>query len=156
LGPPEGGEKVYALFLRALRESALIGVVKFHLRERQHLGGLRARGTVLALEQLYFADEVLPTVGIEVSGGRISKDELELARQLIERNTKTWKPDRYEDSYERDLRKAIQSKRKERDIRKTRETEEPGEVHDLMSALRASVEQSSTQRRGRRSKRTTA
>ena len=27
-------------------------VVKFHLRERQHLGGLRVQGNVLALEQL--------------------------------------------------------------------------------------------------------
>ena len=156
LGPAEGGEKVYALFLRALRESALIGVVKFHLRERQHLGGLRVQGNVLALEQLYFADEVLPSAEIEVSKPRIAKEELDLARQLIERSTTSWKPERYEDTYEKDLRKAIEAKRKGRGVRETAEIEEPGQVHDLMAALRASVEQTSTQRRRPRRKPTAA
>ena len=156
LGPAGGGEKVYTLFLRALRESALIGVVKFQLRERQHLGGLRVQGNVLALEQLYFADEVLPSADIEVSKTRIGKEELELARQLIERSTTSWKPDRYEDTYERDLRKTIDAKRKGRDVRETADTEEPGQVHDLMAALRASVEKTSTQRRRRRRKQTAA
>ena len=41
LALPKEARRSTPLFLRALRESSLIGVVKFHLRERQHLGGLR-------------------------------------------------------------------------------------------------------------------
>ena len=150
LGAAEGGEKVYSMFHRALADSDLTAVAKFELRDRQHLGGLRVHGKVLALEQLYFADEVLPTGEIEVAAVRVGKEELALARQLIEGNATVWKPERYRDTYEQELRKAIEDKRKSGEAREAPAAADEGEgaeVHDLMAALRASVEQSSKRRR---------
>ncbi len=150
LGPVEGSEHVYALFLRALDESGLVAVAKFVLRDRQHLAALRVHGKVIALEQLYFGDEILATNEIETSGQRVAKDELELARRLIEANATTWKPDRYEDTYEVELRAAIEAKRKGEGVHEAPAEETEEEVPDLMAALRASVEQSSKKRRRRR------
>jgi DNA end-binding protein Ku len=156
LGAAKGDEKVYSLFLRALRDAALIGVVKFHLRDRQHLGGLRVQGKVLVLEQLYFEDEVLATAEIEVPGARVSKDELDLARRLIEQSATSWKPARYKDTYERDLRKAIEAKRQGQGVHETEDVAEPAEVPDLMAALRASIEQTGRRKPNPRRRRVAA
>jgi DNA end-binding protein Ku len=149
LGPTEGSEKVYSLFLRALEESRLMAVATFVLRDKEHLGGLRVLGKVIALEQLYWADEVLATDEIEAKRARLGKDELELARRLIEGRTTSWKPERYTDTYERELRKAIEARRKGEGVREAPETGEGDETYDLMEALRASVEASGKRPRRR-------
>src|SRR4051812_13035957 len=116
LGPAEGAEKVFSLFRRALEESGLLAVAMFVMRDRQHLGGIRVYQSMLALEQLYFAGEVLAADEIEMPKARVGKEELALARQLVESGATAWKPERYKDTYEQELRKAIEAKRKGRDV----------------------------------------
>ena len=79
LGPQEGGEKTYALLVRALDETGLAGVVKYVMRDRQNLGCLRVREGVLTLEQMYFADEIRPADGIKPKGARVDKRQLGMA-----------------------------------------------------------------------------
>lgn len=138
LGPAEDAGKVYSLFLRALGDSGLMAVATFVLRDKEHLGGLRVLGKLLALEQLYWSDEVLPTGELEGTRARVGKDELELARQLIEGNSTSWKPERYTDTYERELKKAIEARRKREGVHEA-PAEPEAETYDLMEALRASV-----------------
>src|SRR5579884_3530403 len=64
VGPQDGGEKTYALLVRAMAESGLAGIGKFVMRSRQYLGCLRVRDGVLTLEQLHFADEIDEPKGI--------------------------------------------------------------------------------------------
>ncbi len=150
LGPADGGEKVYSLFLRALGDSELMAVAKFVLRDRQHLGGLRVYDRILALEQLYFADEVLPAADLVSAKSRLGKEELALARQVIEAGTRSWEPKRYKDTYEAELRKVIEAKRKGEGVREAPAAAQEADVHDLMAALRASVEQAPKRRRRKR------
>jgi DNA end-binding protein Ku len=137
---------VYRLFARALEESELAAVAKFVMRQRQHLGALRVRDGVLALEQLYFADEIRPTEDIDTGKERVGKEELAMARQLIEQGTTRWKPERYKDTYRDELKAAIEAKRKGKDVHAAPEVEGDEKPIDLLEALRASVE------RNRRSK----
>src|SRR2546430_981696 len=81
LGPEEGGEKVYALLLRALEDSGLTGISKFVMRDRQYLGALRLRDGLIALEQMYFADEVRSQDDIKPAKASVSKEELAMAEQ---------------------------------------------------------------------------
>lgn len=148
LAPAEDAEKVYSLFLRALGESGLMAVATFVLRDKEHLGGLRVLGKLLVLEQLYWSDEVLATDELEARSARVGKDELALARRLIEGNTTSWKPDRYTDTYERELRKAIEARRKGEGVHEA-PPEPEAETYDLMEALRASVEASGKRKRRR-------
>jgi DNA end-binding protein Ku len=142
VGPDAGAERPYALLVRALEESGLVGVGKFVMRNRQYLGGLHVRNGVLTLEQMYFADEVdapesilpdkLPSVG---------KRELDMALTLVQNFTGDWKPEKYQDTYREALMDVIRQKRAGKEVHRVAEPEEEGPP-DLMEALRLSVEQS--------------
>jgi DNA end-binding protein Ku len=146
LGPGDGAEKVYSLLVQALEDTDLVAIAKFVMRERQHLGALRVRDGVLTLEQLYFADEIQPVDEIKPSKQRIGKEELAMARQLVESGTTAWKPERYKDTYQAELKAAIEAKRKGKEVHRAAEIDEDEEPIDLMEALRASVQQA---KRGR-------
>jgi DNA end-binding protein Ku len=106
----EGGEHVYALLARAMADSALAAIVKFVLRDRQHLGALRVADGLIVLGQLHFADEARPADGIKPDGERVSKQEVQMASRLIDSYTGPWKPEKYEDTYRDELRAAIEAK----------------------------------------------
>jgi DNA end-binding protein Ku len=139
LGPEKGGEKVYSLLSRALEQSALAGISKFVMRDRQYLGALRVREGVITLEQLYFADEIRPVKEIKPPKTEVSKEELEMAEQLIDNFAADFKPGKYKDTYRDGLCKIIRAKRAGKEVRHAPETEEEAPP-DLLEALRASIE----------------
>ena len=152
LGPQDGGEKVYALLVRAMDSSGLAGVAKYVMRDRQNLGLLRVRDGVLTLEQMYFADEIRPLDDLKPKAVRVAKQELELATKLIDSYAGSFDPARYDDSYRDALCEIIKAKRKGKEIHRP-EPEEEEAPPDLLSALRASVEAASGGRRGTRAAR---
>jgi DNA end-binding protein Ku len=146
LGPGPGAEHVYTLLVRALKDSQLAAIAKFVMRQRQHVGALRVREDVLTMEQLYFADEIRPVAELKTKGQRIAKNELTLARQIVESGTTSWRPEKYKHTYRAELAKAIEAKRKGKDVHRAAEVE-PEEPIDLFEALRQSVEQNKRRRR---------
>jgi DNA end-binding protein Ku len=138
LGPQEGGEKVYALLARAMEESGLSAVAKFVMRDRQNLGALRVREGVITLEQMYFADEIRPIDEIKPENGRVSKEELAMATQLIDNFSGDFKPEKYKDTYRDALCEIIRRKRSGKEVHRAPETEEAAPP-DLLEALRASI-----------------
>jgi DNA end-binding protein Ku len=151
-GPAEGAEHVYALLTKALEESGLVAVGKLVLRDRQRLVALRVRKGAITVEQLHFADEIVEPRGIRPRAQHVGKDELTLARRLIESATSDWKPSRYRDTYRDELWSAIQAKRKARQTHdaaevETEEEQEQAAPPDLLEALRASLEHRTSRRR---------
>ncbi len=63
LGPQDGAEKVYALMREAMEQTGLAAIGKYVMRERQYLGCLRVREGVIALEKMFFHDEIRPVEG---------------------------------------------------------------------------------------------
>ena len=124
LGAADGGEHVYALLARAMEDSGLAAVVKFVLRDRQHLGALRVTDGLIVLEQLHFADEARPVEEIKPKGQRVSKQELEMASKLIDSYKGPWKPEKYKDTYRDELRAAIEAKDRGGAISQAAEPEE--------------------------------
>jgi DNA end-binding protein Ku len=147
LGPEEGGEKVYNLLLHALEESGLTGIAKFVMRDRQYLGALRPRDGVIALEQMYFADEVRSTDEVKPDKASVSKEELAMAEQLIDNFAGDFEPKKYKDSYRDALCDVIRAKRAGKEVHHAAEVEEEAPP-DLLQALRASIEAAGG-RRGR-------
>jgi len=160
VGPQDGGEKTYALLVRAMEQSGLAGIGKFVMRSRQYLGCLRVRDGVLTLEQLHFADEVDPPSGIVPDKlPSVAKRELDMALTLIEGFSGEWQPEKYEDTYTDALREVVKAKRRGKDVHELREVDEEAAPPDLMEALRLSIEQSQKSRRKKpaaRRKRATA
>jgi DNA end-binding protein Ku len=139
LAPQEGSEKVYALLVRALEETGLVGVATFVMRERQHLGAIRVRDGAIALERMHFADEIRPADEHAPGNVKVDKRELELAMQLIERFAGSFEPEQYEDTYRDALRAVIRKKRQGEPVKHVA-APEPEAPTDLMEALRASLE----------------
>ena len=140
LGPDDGADKVYALLVKAMDEAGLSAVVRYVFHDRQQLGCLRVREGVIALENMYFADEIRPAKGIAPKGQRVDKKELEMASTLIDRFTSTFEHEKYRDEYTDKLLDVIKRKRKGEEIHAAAPVEEEEAAPDLMEALRASVE----------------
>ena len=138
LGPQEGGEKVYGLLVRAMEHSGLAAVGKFVMRDRQNLGCLRVRDGVITLEQLYFADEIRDLEEVKPPATKLSKQELEMALQLIDSFTGDFEPEKYDDTYREKLCEIIRAKRAGKQVHRAPEPEEAAPP-DLIEALRASI-----------------
>jgi DNA end-binding protein Ku len=144
LAPDKGGERVYALFARAMDDAGLAGIGTFVMRNKQHLGCLRFRDGVIALERMYFADEIRSPKELRVKGVRVDRRELEMAAELIDRFTSHFDITKYRDEYRESLLRVIRAKRRGKEVH-VEPRKEP-EVVDLMEALRASIE---ARKRGR-------
>ena len=70
-----------------------------------------------------------------------AKKELDGAVALIEALACPWDPGRYEDEYEKRLKKIIQRKRKGQTVEAPKREEEPSPVPDLMAALEKTLEE---------------
>lgn len=148
LAPQAGGEKVYALLARALEESGLVAVAKFVMRDRQNLACLRVREGAIALERMHFADEIRPVEGVAPKGAKVEKQELAMARQLVEQFKGSFDPTEFRDTYRDALCEIIKAKRRGEEV-VVPEAPEPEAPTDLMAALRASVEAAKGRRSGR-------
>ena len=153
VGPQDGAERPYSLLVRAMEESALAGIGKFVMRNRQYLGCLHVRDGILTLEQLHFADEVdAPKKILPDKLPSVPKRELDLATQLIESFAGDWQPDKYADTYTDALEEIVKRKRKGEEVHRVQEPEEK-ETPDLMEALRRSLEQSGGKKRAPKKRR---
>ncbi len=139
LGPDENAAKTYALLLRAMDSSGLAAIARYVMRDKQHLGCLRIREGTITLERMYFADEIRDVTGIRPRKVTVGKQELDMAGALIDRFTTSFKPEKYEDTYRKELLKVVRAKRKGKEVHvEPRGADD--EPIDLLAALRESLE----------------
>jgi DNA end-binding protein Ku len=140
LGPDEGADNVYALLRAAMEKSGLAAIAKYVFHDRQYLGCLRVREGVITLVRMHFADEIRPVDEVAPSGRKVGKRELEMAAKLVDSFAGDFEPEKYRDTYRDTLCEIIEAKRKGKDVH-IAEPEEPEETPDILSALRASLEE---------------
>ena len=138
LQPEDGAEKAYLLLVRALEQTGKVGVAKVVIRNKQHLAALRTVDGTLVLETMYYADEVRKPEKVNIKGD-LRKAELDMAKSLVENLSEPFDPEKYDDTYRKELLELLRAKAKGRKLPEPSD-EEPGEVVDLMAALRESVE----------------
>ncbi|MEO9139671.1 MAG: Ku protein [Jatrophihabitans sp.] len=142
LEPESSAVKPYVLLREALAESETAGLVKVAIRNREQLAVLRVRGEVIVLETMIWPDEVR-----EADFGFLDEDielrpqEQQMARALLESMAGDFEPEQYTDDYREALESVIEAKTAGREV-VVPDQQQPtaGNVVDLMSALRASVE----------------
>jgi DNA end-binding protein Ku len=141
LGPDKGGEKPYRLLVEAMKQQNRGAVAKFVMRGKETLVMVRPyNGDHLALNALYYADEVRDVREIDAPKGQIRDGELKLAQQLLENlSTDKWDPEKYQDTYRERVLELIRKKEKGQAV-VAPERARTGEVLDLMSALKRSLE----------------
>jgi DNA end-binding protein Ku len=140
----EGGAKAYALLRDAMSKAGLAGIGSFVMRGKEYLALIRPWKRVLALETLYFADEVRDPEDLIDDLPRETRSdsrELKTAVDLVRQLRTDWEPEKYEDSYRVRLLEIIEEKAEGNEIHIEAEAEESGQVIDLMEALQRSIEQ---------------
>jgi len=136
-----GSDKPYALLRRAMQEARKVGVATMVMRNKEYLVAVRPEGDVLALETMFFADEVrspqqeLPQIP---SDGDLSDKELSMAHLLIDSMESAWDPERYHDTHRQKVEALIEEKRQGKTITAVGAAPAP-KVMDLMEALNASI-----------------
>jgi DNA end-binding protein Ku len=141
--PSAGAEKPYELLRRTLAETGRIGIGRFVLRTKPHLVALRPLDRILALETLFFGDEVRdvgPLVG-RVGDASIDERELEVSKLLVGALAAEWDPSMFSDEYREELLRLI-SERTPAHVEDDQEPEgRESRIGELLDALRRSVEE---------------
>jgi DNA end-binding protein Ku len=136
-GDADGTVRAYRLLLEVMAGTERAALGRFVLRTKEHLALIRARRDRLVLTTLRWHDEVRPADGVPTPTKRDkpSKKEVDQAVALIEALATDWDPSRYEDSYEKRLKKIIRDKSKGKTIEVPDTEKDPEPVPDLMAAL---------------------
>src|SRR2546429_1288776 len=108
----DAARRPYVLLLRAMQETGMAAVGKFVLWGKENLCLIRAQGDALAMETLFFAEDVRAKNEIEeaVEATDVKKPELQLAEQVIESLVGEWNIEDFENEYRRDLKAMLEAK----------------------------------------------
>ena len=145
LVPDKGATKAYGLLLNAMQESGRVAIARVVLRSKEQLVAIRPGqdGTVLMMETMIFADEVVPKADLdglpEAEELKVSEREVQMAQQLIESLVTDFEPERYKDEYREKVLELIEAKAAGAEIVSQPEAPTPTAVPDLMAALEASL-----------------
>ncbi|HEX9416406.1 MAG TPA: Ku protein [Gaiellaceae bacterium] len=136
----EAQRRPYVLLLEAMKETGMAAVGKFVLWGKENLCLIRPHGDSLALETLFFAEDVRSRNEIEdaVAETEVKKPELDLARQVIESIAGDFDPEEFRNEYREDLRQMLEAKLAGQEIARPEPIPETP-VIDLMDALKQSV-----------------
>jgi DNA end-binding protein Ku len=138
----KGSDKPYALLRRAMRDSNKVGIATLIMRNKEYLVAVRPEREVLALETMFFADEVrstttdFPNVPDDAD---LTERELSMANLLIESMESAWDPEQFHDTHREKIEALIEEKRLGKTIVTDPEAAPVGKIVDLMEALNASV-----------------
>jgi DNA end-binding protein Ku len=132
----------YVLLLEAMKQTGMAAIGKFVLWGKENLCLIRPLGDALALETLFFAEDVRSAAEIQeaVAETEVKGPELELARQVISSLAGEFDAEDFENEYRRELRTMLEAKLAGHEVKRP-EPVPQAPVVDLMEALRRSVEE---------------
>ncbi len=134
---PVGAKNAYFLLSKALESEKKVGIAKTVLGHTESLIALRVIEGLLVMSKLHFADEVQENP-VEKSKSTVKKEELELAKKLIENMTKKFDINDYKNEYKERVQKAIENKIAGQEIQ-TPKSAKTKTIANIMDALRQSI-----------------
>lgn len=141
LEPGKGAGKAYSLLVEALAASDKVAVVKFVIRNKEHLGVLKPHNRCLVLDQLRFQSEIRDMEELKLPKGEVDKKEIDMALKLIKQLTAKFDPKKYHDDFTEELKEVIDKKIKGIPLTKKKSSPKVSKVHDITSLLKASLEE---------------
>ncbi len=145
--PQKGADHAYVLLREALLATKKIGISRVVIKTRQHLAAVKPQEEGLVLELMHFAEDLVDVDEFrKPSKAKTAKRELDMAKSLIASMTDKWEPEAFKDEYTGELEKIIHEKIKAggKDLPKVKAPKKPGNVIDIMAALKRSLASSST------------
>jgi DNA end-binding protein Ku len=148
LEPDSKSTKSYVLLAKTLQQTDRVAIVHFALRNKTRLAALQVKDfskrEVMVVHTLLWPDEVrdpdFPVLDKKVD---IKPAELKMATQVVDSMADDFKPDRYRDTYQEELRELLEAKLEGGEAFTTeeqpKELEPTEDVSDLLAKLEASV-----------------
>ena len=140
LAPDKGGDRPCALLREVMEDVDRVAVCTFVMHGKEPLALVRPYNGRLALEVLYYPDEIRTDEGIAKPAARSAPDrEKAVARQLVDALTTEWKPDDFKDTYRDAVLSMIRAKARGDALDAAPAPPKATKVTDLMAALEASL-----------------
>lgn len=109
LGPDDPG-KEYGILASALSDTGMEGLCTFIMRKRSYFGSLKARGRMIMLTTLRYADEVIAESSLDLPRAKLSERELKVGADLVRALTGAFQPDKFENEHQIRLQDMIARK----------------------------------------------
>ena len=139
--PEEAGRRPYALLTKALEESDYVAIAKITMHNREYTVFLRPHEGGMMLHTMYYAEEVKKVEGFGAPDVELREAEVKVAHQLIEALADKWDPEKYQDSFQENLKKLIETKLEGGNVVEIDKPKKLAPVVDLMAALKQSLAQ---------------
>jgi DNA end-binding protein Ku len=141
LSPDQTGSNAYKLLMEAMMQSGKIGIAKVAIRSKSSLAAIRVMDGCLAIETMFFPDEIRPIAQVPnlPEAAVVNDKELTMAKLLIEQLSTPFEPIKYKDDYRENLQTLISQKVAGEEVTLAPAKQE-NNVIDLMAALQASIE----------------
>ncbi|UJF34250.1 non-homologous end joining protein Ku [Paenibacillus hexagrammi] len=141
LAPGDTGAGAYNLLLESMKQTGKIGISKVSIRSKSSLAAIRVIDNCLAMETIFYPDEIRPISQVPnlPENSNVNERELEMAKLLIGQLSTPFEPEKYKDEYRGRLLEAIEHKVAGEDVQTAPEVQKTS-VIDLMAALQASLD----------------
>ncbi|MDQ0903885.1 Ku protein [Paenibacillus sp. V4I7] len=141
LGPGDTGAGAYHLLLDSMRQTGKIGIAKISIRSKSSLAAIRVIENCLAMETIFYPDEIRPISQVPNLPEKVTVNEreMEMAKMLISQLSTPFEPEKYKDEYRGRLLEAIEHKVAGEEVQAA-PTLQKTSVIDLMAALQASLD----------------
>ena len=139
--PEEAGRRPYALLTKALEESEYVAIAKLTMHNREYTVFLRPHEGGLMLHTMFYEEEVRKVEGFGAPDVELKESEVKVAHQLIDALAAEWKPEKYRDTFQENLKNLIETKLEGGKIAEVEKPKKLAPVVDLMDALKKSLAQ---------------
>ncbi len=137
---PEIHGKGYSALVRVMKEMGVEGICSWTMRKRSYLGALQARGEILRLSTLRYADEIVPVESLGLQDVSLSEKELKTGSLLINQLTAPFEPQKFQNEHQKKLQEMIEKKaRGEKVVVLAPRRLKPTQSDELLEALEASL-----------------
>jgi DNA end-binding protein Ku len=145
--------EAFAVIREAMRQEDLVGIARVVLYRRERLLMLEPRDEGIVGTTLRYGNEVRDAADYfdDIPDTKIARDTLDLAKHILQTKRAKFDPSKFKDRYETALKELIAAKQAGRAPRAP--PPQPGNVVNLMDALRRSVQAERRGAGGRRASR---
>jgi len=132
--------EAYKALAEVLQEMDVAGICTWTMRKRAYHGALQARGRVLRLSTLRYADEVVSAKSLELEEIPLSERELQIGSDLIKQMAAPFQPQKFVNEHQKKLHQLIDRKARGEKIALLHpRTLKPTAPDQLLRALEASL-----------------
>jgi len=137
---PDTFSKGYRALAATLREMEVAGICTWTMRSHSYFGALQARGKLLRLNTLRYADEVISVQSLDLQEFSLSEKELQVGSDLINALTVPFQPQKFVNEHQKKLEDLIDKKaRGEKIVILRPKRTKPTKPDKLLEVLEASL-----------------